>query len=173
MFKLFRRALSLVLLAWFGFVLFQVITAVRRKTEVPVEPPAPDADDFELVTVFDELDFKSTAHALRHATVETRFGGGVLDLREATLDPAGATLEVTSIFGGGQLIVPETWRVTTAVKGIGGVGDTRPTRDLPADAPHLTIEGLTMFGGWGISSEPARVVAPEAESAEPAAAPTV
>lgn len=173
MFKLFRRALSLLFLAWFGFVLFQVANAVRRKAEVPVEPPAPDADDFELVTVFDELDFRSTAHALRHATVETRFGGGILDLREATLDPAGATLEVTSIFGGGQLIVPETWRVTTAVKGIGGIGDARPTRDLPADAPHLTIEGLAMFGGWGISSEPARVAMSETELPEPEAAPSV
>jgi len=157
MFTLIRRVFAGLLLAWFGFVMFSVATAVRRKQAAPVMPPAEDADDFDLVTVFDELNFRSTAHALRHATVETRFGGGVLDLREATLDPAGAILEVTSIFGGGQLIVPETWRVTTAVKGIGGVGDGRPARDLPADAPHLTIEGVAMFGGWGITSEPAEM----------------
>ncbi len=164
MFAIVRRVLSLMLLAWFGFVLYSVATAVRRKAEVPGEPPAADADDLRLVTVFDELNFRSTAHALRHASIETRFGGGTLDLRDATLDPAGATLEVTSIFGGGQLIVPETWRITTAVKGIGGVGDARPARDLPADAPHLTIEGLAMFGGWGITSEaPVRARTDEVE----------
>lgn len=153
MFSIVRRALSLVLLAWFCFVLYSVATAVRRRAEVPSELPDADADELRLVTVFDELRFRSTAHALRHASVETRFGGGILDLRDATLDSAGATLEVTSIFGGGQLIVPETWRITTDVKGTGGVGDSRPARDLPADAPHLTIEGLAMFGGWGITSE--------------------
>lgn len=163
-----RRVLSLLLLAWFGFVMYSLAMAMRRKSEAPAEPPAPDADDLRLVTVFDELNFRSTAHALRHATVETRFGGGTLDLRDATLDPAGATLEVTSIFGGGQLIVPETWRITTDVKGIGGVGDGRPARDLPPDAPHLTIEGVAMFGGWGITSEaPERAATDAAE--EPAA----
>jgi predicted membrane protein len=161
MFGMIRRVLSLALLAWFGFVLYSVATAVRRKAELPSEPPAADADDLRLVTVFEELNFKSTAHALRHASVETRSSGGILDLRDATLDPAGATLEVTSIFGGGQLIVPETWRISTDVKGIGGVGDARPARDLPADAPHLTIEGLAMFGGWGITSE-----APERPAAD-------
>jgi predicted membrane protein len=155
MFSFIGRVFSFLLLAWFGFMVFSVVTAFQRKAQAPATPPAPDADDLEIVTVFDELSFRSTAASLRHATVETRFGGGVLDLTGATLDPAGATLEVTSIFGGGQLIVPEGWRVTSSVKGIGGIGDSRPARDRMPDAPHLTIQGLAIFGGWGITSEPA------------------
>jgi hypothetical protein len=152
MFTLLRRVIGYGLLAWFAFIMYSLVTAARRRSDAPPQPPA-DSDDPQLVAVFDELNFRSTAPALRHATVETRFGGGVLDLTEATLDPAGATLEIKAVFGGGQLIVPETWRVTSTVKGIGGVGDTRSSRDLPPDAPHLTIEGTVVFGGWGIASE--------------------
>ena len=154
MFKLVGRALAALLVAWFGFVLWSLFVAWRRTQEVSLELPPEDADDFAFVTLFNGQEFHSTARALRHATIETRFGGGMLDLRGATLDPAGAVVDVTTIFGGGQLIVPETWRVTSAVKGIGGIGDMRPPRELPEDAPHLTIEGLTLFGGFGITSAP-------------------
>lgn len=154
MFSVLRRLLSLVLLAWFGFVAFSLVAAGRRKAEASVGPPPADADDLELVTVFEELNFRSTAKALRRARVEMRFGGGMLDLRGATLDPAGATLEILAIFGGGQLIVPEDWRVTAAVTGIGGVADGRRASAPAPGAPHLTIEGLALFGGLGITSEP-------------------
>ncbi len=77
----------------------------------------------------------------------------MIDLREATLDPAGARLDVRAVFGGGQIIVPETWIVTVGVKGIGGVADTRPHLDRATDAPHLTVEGVVLFGGYAVMSE--------------------
>jgi hypothetical protein len=52
--------------------------------------------------------------------------------------------------------VPEAWDVTTKIVGIGGVGDARPKIERPADAPHLVVEGTAVFGGWGITSEPAQ-----------------
>ena len=36
--------------------------------------------------------------------------------------------------------MPEGWRVQTHVKGVGGVGDTRPHLDRPEAAPTLTID---------------------------------
>lgn len=35
-------------------------------------------------------------------------------------------LQVRAIFGGAQIVVPETWRVSTRVVGLGGIGDGRP-----------------------------------------------
>ena len=59
-------------------------------------------------------------------------GGGEIDLRGATLDPAGARLTVQVLLGGGQLIVPDDWHVDLQVTSIlGGVGDAR-TGDGPA-----------------------------------------
>jgi hypothetical protein len=142
-------------LFWVGLVLAMIggaIGALRaRQREVPA--PAADADEIELLATFEPLHFQSRASAFRGGTIQCWYGGGVIDLREATLDPAGARLDVRAVFGGGQIIVPETWIVTAGVKGIGGVGDTRPRLDRATDAPHLTVEGVVMFGGYAVMSE--------------------
>jgi len=86
--------------------------------------------------------------------VDCWFGGGAMDLRDATLDPAGATLRLRTIFGGGQIVVPESWRVVNDIVVIaGGVGDMRTPADRPDDAPELRLEGVAAFGGFAIVSE--------------------
>jgi len=116
--------------------------------------PEPDADEIDLVATFGPMEYHSTAASFRGGTVTTWFGGGTVDLRNATLDPAGATIRTSTLFGGGNLIVPDDWRVETALVGIGGAGDGRPSGNPPAGAPTLRLEGLALFGGWGVSSEP-------------------
>jgi hypothetical protein len=142
-------------LFWTGMVLAMLAGAIgallARRRDVPA--PAADADEIELRAIFEPLHFQSRATAFRGGTIECWYGGGVIDLREAVLDPAGARLDVRAVFGGGQIIVPESWNVTSGVKGVGGVGDTRPSAERPAEAPRLTIEGLALFGGFAIMSE--------------------
>ena len=115
--------------------------------------PEPDADEIDLVATFGPLDFRSKAASFRGGTVTTRFGGGTLDLRGARLDPEGATLQDDALFGGGNLIVPDDWRVETHVVGIGGAGDSRPDGNPAEGAPTVRLEGTAIFGGWGITSE--------------------
>ncbi len=141
--------------AWTGLVLAMVIGAVgalvaRRRT---VPAPAVDADEVELRAIFEPFHFESRATAFRRGSIECWYGGGVFDLRQATLDKAGARLEVRTIFGGGQVIVPETWNVTAGVVGIGGVADTRSRTAREPDAPHLTISGQAVFGGFAVMSD--------------------
>jgi hypothetical protein len=151
--KMVFRALSFLLLGWFLFVIGAAAYAASKRREVP--PPDPKADEVDLVATFAPLEFHSESGAFRGGTVTTMFGGGSVDLRDATLDPAGATLHVNALFGGGNLVVPETWNVETKLVGIGGAGDGRPKADRAEDAPTLRIEGTAIFGGWGISSQPA------------------
>ncbi|HEY3336353.1 MAG TPA: hypothetical protein VGK16_14060 [Candidatus Limnocylindrales bacterium] len=145
------RLVAALFVGWFLFMLAAMGLAFLKKRDVV--PQAPDADEVDLVAAFAPLDFKSTASAFRGGRVETWFGGGVVDLRDATLDPMGATIEVNALFGGGNLIVPEEWNVETRVSGIGGAGDGRPARDRAPEAPTLRLEGMALFGGWGISSQ--------------------
>jgi predicted membrane protein len=141
-----------LLIGWFVFVFAAMgLAFVKRREAVEQEP---DADEVDLVASFAPLDFKSTASAFRGGRVDTWFGGGVLDLRNATLDPMGATIEVNALFGGGNLVVPDDWNVETSVTGIGGAGDGRPSRERSPEAPTLRVEGVAIFGGWGISSTP-------------------
>lgn len=82
----------------------------------------------------------------------TTFGGGTLDLSGATLADRCATLRLKALFGGGQLIVPDDWRVESRLAPVlEGVGDGRTARVRPDDAPVLTLTGLALFGGWGVT----------------------
>ena len=145
------------LLALFGIgvVVTAVVGAIaahRAKRDfVPLDDP--EADEIRLAAFFEPLSFRSTARSFRGGSIDCRFGGGVVDLREATLDPGGARLDVKAQFGGAQILVPDSWRVTTRVPGIGGAGDGRPRTERGEEAPHLTIEGTAMFGGFGVASE--------------------
>lgn len=150
--KLILRAFSMLLLGWFVFLIGAAIYAGLKRREVP--EPDPAADEVDLVATFGPLEFHSESGAFRGGTITTWFGGGQVDLRDATLDPAGATLHMNALFGGGNLIVPDGWNVETSLIGIGGAGDARPRSERAEDAPTLHIDGTAIFGGWGITSEP-------------------
>lgn len=132
----------------------------------------PNDDDIDLVAIYEGLDFSSTAPALRRVAITAWYGGGTLDLRGATLDPAGAVMTVRAIFGGCQLVVPDTWRVELHAKGVfGGIGDGRGADRIDPSSPVLTIDGFALFGGVGIMSEAADLDQAETLPVEPAPAP--
>lgn len=147
--KGFARLFGLGLLAAWVVAIAGAILAKRRV----VQPPDPSADEVDILAVFAPLGFRSTARNFRGGTIELWYGGGVIDLRSATLAPEGAVLTVRAIFGGAQIAIPASWEVATRVMGLGGVGDGRPRIDRASDAPLLEIEGVAMFGGFGITSE--------------------
>ena len=146
------RVLGLLIASIAGAAIAGAFAARAAKDRI-VRRDDPDADEVAVVAIFEPLEFRSRAESFRGGTLECWYGGGVFDLREATLDPAGATLRVKAIFGGGQILVPEDWHVDARVVGIGGIGDSRSKFDRAVTAPRLTIEGLAVFGGFGISSE--------------------
>jgi hypothetical protein len=145
------------LLALFGIgvVVSAVVGAIAaqrvKRDFVPIDDP--DANEIRLAAIFEPMSFRSTATRFRGGSIDCWYGGGVIDLRQAVLDPDGARLDVKARFGGAQILVPEGWRVTTGVMGIGGAGDARPRIERAEDAPHLTIEGTAIFGGFGVASE--------------------
>ncbi len=145
----------LIALLWLGLIATAIAGTIAARAAkrriVPLD--APDADEIRLAAIFEPMSFRSMAGAFRGGTIECWYGGGAIDLRQATLDPGGAHLKVKAVFGGGQIVVPDSWRVTTKVLGIGGIGDARAHAVRPDDAPHLTVEGTAIFGGFGIVSD--------------------
>jgi hypothetical protein len=150
--KVVGRILGLL---WGGLMVASVVgTLAARATKrriVPIDDP--ESDEIRLAAIFEPMSFRSTATSFRGGSVDCWYGGGTVDLRKAVLDPTGARLRVRAIFGGAQIVIPETWQVTSNVVGIGGVGDGRPHVDRAPDAPHLAIEGFALFGGFGVTSE--------------------
>jgi hypothetical protein len=146
------RLLALLASA-FALTAIGAAVAARAMKERIVPVDSADAPEVTLRAIFEPISFRSSSTTFRGGTLDCWFGGGVIDLRDAILDPGGARLEVRAVFGGGQIVVPESWRVTTNVVGIGGLGDGRPQIQRPVTAPVLVIDGIALFGGFGITSE--------------------
>jgi hypothetical protein len=121
-----------------------------KRSLVPTTDPS--ADEIVAVAIFEPLEFHSTSSNFRGGRLECWYGGGVLDLRDATLAPEGATLHVRAVFGGGQILVPADWKVVSTVRGMGGLQDIREAKGYAADAPELMVEGLLIAGGFAVSS---------------------
>ncbi len=148
------RIIRRIVVAFVAITSISAIAAAVAKRSI-VSTGGPDSDELALAAIFDSVDLESRATSFRGGSLLCWFGGGNVDLRGATLDPAGARLTIRAIFGGGLLVVPDDWKVDLKVIGImGGVGDTRDMRGRPADAPRLIVDGFALFGGFGISSRP-------------------
>lgn len=112
------------------------------------------SDEFALAAIFGGAERTSTATALRTGHVKAVCGGIQLDLREASLDPAGADLTVEATMGGVQVLVPADWRVTVDADAKAGGVDVRVQADgLPADAPALRVEAVALMGGIQVTTE--------------------
>ena len=177
---MFTRIIRLVFVSWVVAMIAGAVAALQAKRRVG---PTTDesADEIVASAIFGPLDYHSTAQALRGGTVELWYGGGVLDLRDATLAPGGATLHVRAVLGGGQILVPADWRIVSNVRGMGGIQDVREAKGDVVDGPVLTIDGLLIaagvavmsevdaFGaGWGKSAMRGNEAGHKAESIEPA-----
>ena len=145
--------LTAILTGAFALTAIGAAIAARSMKERIIPVDSPDAPEVTLRAIFEPIQFRSTSTMFRGGTLDCWFGGGLIDLRDTILDPGGARLEIRGIFGGGQILVPESWRVTTNVVGVGGIGDARSQLERPVTAPLLVIDGTVLFGGFGITSE--------------------
>ena len=147
-----KRIIGLGIVGMSAGMVAAAATAMNLKRSL-VPTTDPSADEIVAVAIFGPLEFHSTSRNFRGGRLECWYGGGVLDLRDATLAPEGATLQVRAVFGGGQILVPSDWKVVSTVQGMGGLQDIRDAKGYAADAPELVIEGVLIAGGFAVSSE--------------------
>jgi hypothetical protein len=141
------------------------IAAVMTKRHL-VSRGAEEDDEVDLVVIFDGLDFASRAAAFTRGSVLTWYGGATVDLTGATLPPEGAVLDVRTMFGGLQLIVPPSWPVDVQVVSVfAGVADTRDAGAVDETAPRLLLTGWAAMGGVGVMTSDA-AGEPVAQAAE-------
>ena len=115
------------------------------------------ADEFAIATYLGGVERTCEATSLRRGKVSVLLGGVDLDLREATLDPSGADLELSATLGGVNVTVPSDWRVVVEDRAtLGGVEAlvTDP-EELPDDAPLLRVAAGARLGGVSIITDAA------------------
>jgi predicted membrane protein len=89
----------------------------------------------------------STSQQFRGGSATATFGGVNLDLSQARLDPAGATITVSVMFGGVEVIVPRGWRVETSGVPLFGGMENKANAPAEAGTPTLKIDATVLFGG--------------------------
>ena len=130
------RIVGLTIVGFAGTMAAGAVAAMAAKQRIE-ETTNPAADDISVASIFGPLTFKITSQHFTGGTVECWYGGGILDLRGATLAPEGATLHIKAVFGGGQIVVPPSWPVVTHVSGIGGMNDAREAVEELVSRPSI------------------------------------
>jgi predicted membrane protein len=104
----------------------------------------------------------SNAAPFRGADITALMGGANLDLRLAVIPPGGeAVLDITTIMGGVEIVVPSTWVVSTPIFPFMGSIEDKRLPPLPVDGkmpvpdaqtPRLVINGFVMMGSVELKS---------------------
>jgi predicted membrane protein len=108
------------------------------------------ADYFDELVVFGSRDVNMSSSNLLGGRSTTIFGGAEVDLRQCHISTQGCSIELTTLFGGNVLKVPNDWTVLNRVTTIfGGYSDLRIKDPMYAPNPSKTIvlTGVCIFGG--------------------------
>lgn len=114
-----------------------------------------NADYIDYINIFSGAERQLITDNFQGGKITSIFGGGEVDLTRSSLAPGDNGIEITCIFGGTTIIVPESWNVVINVTPIlGGFSDSRKLRgDVIRDNTRsLTIRGTVIFGGGEIKS---------------------
>lgn len=107
-------------------------------------------DYFDEFIVFGGREINMATSNLLGGRSSTIFGGMEIDLRQCQISPEGCTIDLTTIFGGNVLKVPNDWTILNKVTTIfGGYSDLR-IKDpsyLPNPAKTIVLTGVCIFGG--------------------------
>jgi hypothetical protein len=95
---------------------------------------------------------KITSQAFQRAELTAFMGGGKIDLRDAKLAGGQAVIDVFTIMGGFEILVPDSWSVIVeAMPFMGGIDDKTRQR-VGESAPRLILRGFVMMGGVEIKN---------------------
>lgn len=113
------------------------------------------ADYIDYTNIFSGAERQLITENFQGGKITSIFGGGEVDLTRSSLAPGENIIEITCIFGGTTIIVPESWSVILDVTPIlGGFSDARKIRgDVIKDNTRtLIIRGTVIFGGGELKS---------------------
>jgi len=108
----------------------------------------------DAVSVFGGMEKNIVTKDFRGGDIVTFFGGTSLNLSQSDIKEK-ATLELTQVFGGTQLIIPSNWKLHSEMVSVfGSVEDKRGLHKDHSSDPvkTLVLRGTSVFGGIEIKS---------------------
>ena len=104
---LFGAALLVLIGLWLLLPRRYQQPAPAREGEIPMATSA--GDTINASATFSGLRVRNESRQFRGGSVTAHFGGAEVDLRNASLSPEGAVLNLDVAFGGIELRIPESW----------------------------------------------------------------
>lgn len=135
--------------SWPIILIIVGLVFIFSRSTLKATRPSNSDELLESFSLFSATNIESNSAHFQGGTVTTIFGGAEIDLRDATFPNEGATLELTTIFGGIELRVPENVNIQFSGTPIfGGLENkTRKHVGQSIDIPVLTIHCTAIFGG--------------------------
>lgn len=107
-------------------------------------------DQLDIDTTFSGVELRSESRDFKGGRISVTFGGAEIDLREAVMQDAEATIQLNASFGGIELRVPLDWEVVVQVRATMGAVENKSSS---ATSNHrLLLQGEIMFSGVEIKN---------------------
>jgi hypothetical protein len=106
------------------------------------------------VAIFGGIERQIEGAIVQGGSIVAFFGGFKIDMTRAEMTGEQVVIDAVAIFGGGEILVPEWWKVSVEGLGVFG-GYVDKTRHIPRpDRPVKTVivRGAAIFGGIEVKS---------------------
>lgn len=145
-FHLFSVLWPLVLI----FIGFSIIFTRSRHNQPAGKRDS--ADVIQAFSLFAGSEIRNQSKQFKGGQVTAIFGAATIDLRDAVIEGREASLDLTAVFGGIELIVPEHIQVEVGGMPILGGWDNKKRRkhDSVEERPLLKVNAITILGGLEI-----------------------
>jgi len=121
-----------------------------------VQTGGAESDDstFDQSVILSGFKRRITSQHFKFAKISAVLGGFHLDLSRADIDGNQAVIHIDTVFGGGEIRVPDTWRIKIEATAVAGafVDETYPPPGAPPSGKLLIVRGAAVFGGVSVKN---------------------
>ncbi len=114
-----------------------------------------DDATFDQAVILSGFKRRVTSQRFRFGKATAILGGFHIDFTRADIDGSRAILHIDTVFGGGEVRVPDNWRIVIEAPAVAGafVDETYP-QPVSASTPvkELIVRGAAIFGGVNIKN---------------------
>jgi len=151
---LLNQLLDINLMIYFWPLIFIFIGVVIIFSKAGREKVADTNKSINTSAIFSGTEIRSQSKHFQGGSVTTIFGSAEIDLREAIIPEEGAFMDLTTVFGSIEIMVPPHVQVElTGLPIMGGWDDkTRRRSNEDEQRTVLKLNSLTVFGGLEVKN---------------------
>lgn len=137
---------------WPIILIFCGLVFIFSKSAVKGKRAAKTEDSLEVLVIFSGSETEPQSDHFTNGTATAIFGGAKIDLRGVIVPQEGAVLELTSLFGGIDVRIPDNVRVDISGTPLFGGWENKTKKHIEnrKTTPVLKVHCTAIFGGMTI-----------------------